>query len=379
MAIRIGFDAIHVSNTGKGISRLQRGILGALAAGPSDYEYVVFVNARAELPDLPQNDHVRYVSVSPPNLFTWELLQLPVLARRHGLRLVQTMSDRVPLMGRTPFVMFLSEVPDYRHELACGHAGLYQKASDLTTRLVFPVSLRRAALIVVPSRFTGEDLRSRYSLAETKVRVVHESADDRFVPERDSGVLRSIRLCYGSPGGYILHFSSANDPRDNTETVLAAFRLALPALRGDKRLVIAGNLGPARSAVERLIGRHELSDRVWLVGYVPEGELVRLYQGADLYCDPSLYEGFGLQVLEAMACGVPVVCSNTTSLPELVGDAALTCAPLDVDGFGECMRRVLSDAALAAELRQRGVNKSKQYSWRTTARQLEALYGEVLS
>jgi glycosyltransferase involved in cell wall biosynthesis len=198
------------------------------------------------------------------------------------------------------------------------------------------------------------------------------------VPEPDPEVRARIREMYEAPDGYVLHFSSHNDRRDNTDTVLAAFSRALTSLGAGKRLVIAGDLGRERSVIEKEAARLRIRDRLVMPGYLADTRLVQAYQAADVYLDPSLYEGFGLQVIEAMACGVPVVCSNTTSLPELVGDAALMAAPHDAETFADLLIRICSDCTLNAELRRRAILRSASYSWVAAARQITALYDEVL-
>jgi glycosyltransferase involved in cell wall biosynthesis len=148
----------------------------------------------------------------------------------------------------------------------------------------------------------------------------------------------------------VLHIGS-NDPRDDTPTAVAAARSA-----GERLVVVGGYAGPADGA--RLVGR------------VSDDELVEHYRRADAFVDTSLYEGFGFQVLEAMACGTPVVASDTTSIPELVGDAALLCPPGDVDAFATALRRLRTEGGLADDLRRRGLERASEFTWERTARQL---------
>jgi len=132
---------------------------------------------------------------------------------------------------------------------------------------------------------------------------------------------------------------------------------------------------PVAESVEKL----GLKSCVHFTGYIPEGDLPALYNGADLFVFPSLYEGFGLPVLEAMACGTPVITSNTSSLPEVAGDAALLVDPYDVDAIAEAMRRVLTDLNLAGELRVKGLARASEFSWERTARETLAVYEKVLA
>jgi glycosyltransferase involved in cell wall biosynthesis len=176
---------------------------------------------------------------------------------------------------------------------------------------------------------------------------------------------------------YILYVGSI-EPRKNLPRLLVAY--AHLRRRGSTRwrLVVAGprkwKSGPVYDAVARL----ELAEHVHFAGFVPEADLPALYNGADLFAFPSLYEGFGLPVLEAMACGTPVVTANTSSLPEVAGAAALLVDPSDVEEIAGALRRVLEDPALARDLRERGLARAAQFSWERTARATVAVYEKVL-
>ena len=145
---------------------------------------------------------------------------------------------------------------------------------------------------------------------------------------------------------------------------------------GDVPFVLCGD-GAQRAALEERVAKQSMRN-VHFTGYVEEEDLPALYNGASLFVFPSLYEGFGLPVLEAMACGTPVITSNTSSLPEVAGDAAILVDPENVEAIVEAMRRVLADRALAAELQAKGLERAKQFTWERTARETIAVYEKVL-
>jgi len=180
-------------------------------------------------------------------------------------------------------------------------------------------------------------------------------------------------LSPGSGSGCVFHLSSS-DPRDNTETVLAALALVPGA-----ELVVGGGLGGREAFLEREAERLSLAGRVRFTGRLPDDELVELYRGAAVYVDASLYEGFGYQVLEAMACGAPVVASTATSIPEVVGDAGLLADPRSPTAIAEQVTRILEDDALAADLRGRGLARASDFSWERTADGLAAAVEEALA
>jgi glycosyltransferase involved in cell wall biosynthesis len=173
---------------------------------------------------------------------------------------------------------------------------------------------------------------------------------------------------------YLFHLASS-DPRDNTATVLEAFA----RVRADVRLVVGGGLGERQKPLEAAIRALGLQQRVELTGRLSDEALVGLYQAATVYVDATLYEGFGYQVLEAMACGAPLVCSRASSIPEVVGDAGLLCDPRDAGALALAVERVLGDEALARSLRARGLARAAEFDWQRTARALDAILVRVVS
>jgi glycosyltransferase involved in cell wall biosynthesis len=213
-----------------------------------------------------------------------------------------------------------------------------------------------------------------------RIRVTPEAAGPEYQPAANHAVVRQRLKRLGIEERYIFNVGGL-DVRKNLPVLLEAFARARPQLSEPVHLVIAGSAHSGNPAVfpplESVIQRLGLSEHVILPGRVSEEEKIALYQGADLYVTPSLYEGFGLTALEAMASGVPVIAANRTSLPEVVGDAGLLAEP-EPDALAEAMARVLTSPALADDLRQRGLIRSSQFSWRKTAELTIAAYHEAL-
>jgi glycosyltransferase involved in cell wall biosynthesis len=216
------------------------------------------------------------------------------------------------------------------------------------------------------------DLIERYGTEPDKITVVYPGYDEAtFQPVRDEEVIEAVKARYGIAGDYIL-FVGTLQPRKNLIRLVKAFADCRSPI-ADCRLVIAGKKGWLYQEIFRRVEELGLEKKVVFTGYVPEGDLPALLSGAHLFVFPSLYEGFGLPVLEAMACGTPVVCSNASSLPEVAGDAALMVDPLDVEGLATAMERVLSDEELRAELTERGFKQARKFSWERCARETLAV------
>ncbi len=242
------------------------------------------------------------------------------------------------------------------------------------TRMM-PRFLRRADAVICVSEATRRDALRFYKLNPAKVRVIPEGVEPRFSPISNPSILHSVRERYHLPLRFIL-FVGTIEPRKNLVTLLAALAATQDEM-SDLRLVIAGGKGWLYQSFFERVRALGLEDRVIFTGYVPDEDLPALINCAEVFAFPSVFEGFGLPPLEAMACGVPVLCSNASSLPEVVGEAGLLLPPTDVRAWAEALRRVLTDDALRADLRQRGLARAAQFTWETAARRTVEVYEGV--
>jgi glycosyltransferase involved in cell wall biosynthesis len=344
--LRLGLDATAVSPAGKGISRVQRSLAETLARR-GVVDLVAFVRPGVALAAPTE------VARARPAVL-WEQVGLARAGRRFDA--VLTPTERLPLAGGGRFVVWLFETPERRMAQT---RGAYRLGSDLVTRALWRRSLRRAAAVVAGSEATARELEAAVPELRGRVRTVYPGLDERFGP----GPATLQQSVARSGSRYVFHLGS-DDPRDNTETVVRAVALAQERLPEPIRFVVGGNLG------RRL-------DEAELTGRVSDDELVRLYRGAAVYVDASLFEGFGYQALEAMACGAPFVGSNATSIPEVVGDAGLLCDPRDAEALAAALVRVLEEPGLADELRRRGLERAAGFTWDRTAEAFERLLAEV--
>jgi glycosyltransferase involved in cell wall biosynthesis len=241
-------------------------------------------------------------------------------------------------------------------------------------QLMLPHFLRATDLIIADSASTQRDALNLYRLPAERVRVVHLGVDARFQPAAPATQMQ-VRARYRLPERFILSVGTL-EPRKNLNTLLEAYQ-ALRAQCPDVQLVIAGGRGWHSEAFFDRLRTLGLEGAVQLIGRVPDEDLPALYSSAEVFAFPSLYEGFGLPVLEAMACGTPVVSSNTSSLPEVIGDAGLLLPPTDVLKWQETLTQVTSNPALCADLRQRGLRQAARFTWENTARQTYAIYQEA--
>jgi len=241
---------------------------------------------------------------------------------------------------------------------------------------MMPRFLRAADAIIAVSECSQRDAMRLYGTPAEKFRVIPEGVDARFKPLADSVRLNQVRDKYRLPERFVL-FVGTIEPRKNLTTLFEA--MAARRERGLEPwpLVIAGKQGWLYEPILQRIADLGLQDAVHLTGFFPDDDLPALYSAATLLAMPSRYEGFGLPVLEAMACGVPVVSSSTSSLPEVAGDAALLVPPDDVSGWADAITRVWNDASLRGQLRERGRAQAARFTWENAAQQTSEVYRQI--
>jgi glycosyltransferase involved in cell wall biosynthesis len=249
--------------------------------------------------------------------------------------------------------------------------------------LAMPLFLRRADHLIAVSHSTKWDVVRLYDVDPSRVTVIHEAADARFRPQPTQTIDR-VRREYGLPRHFILSVGTL-EPRKNYQRLVEAFALLGQRYSsktgrpdGDEwGLVIVGERGWLCQPFFRRLEELGLRREVILLGHVPDDELSALYSAAALFVFPSLYEGFGLPPLEAMACGTPVVCSQTSSLSEVGGEAARYFNPASVEEMAQVMHEVLANEALRIEMREQGLRQAKRFSWERVARETMAVYSAL--
>ncbi len=357
-----------------GIGRYTLDLARALVA-LRDRPEVVLLTAGAS-GSLPKEKGFRYVPLSGcgllTGLVTFGNVLIPVLSQRLALDLVHDPTGVTPFLfggGRARTVVTVHDV------FAWSCPGTSTLLDTLIYRHWLPRVLPRVDTVITDSQASKADIVRFLGIPAARVRVIYVGVSAAFRPASQSEIA-VVRSSYGLSDRYILFVGSV-EKRKNLRGLLRAYA-CLRRMEETCPLVVAGVRRRKYTAIMETLWELDLEKHVIFTGYVPDADLPALYSGADLFVFPSLYEGFGLPPLEAMACGTPVVCSNAASLPEVVGDAAITVDPYDVEGLAEAMRRVLTDANLRQELREKGLQRAKQFTWERAARETIAVYQKVL-
>lgn len=378
--MRIGIDARWIFPEITGIGSYTQELIRQLAQIDQQNEYVIFfrhasvrerTSTYAEL-TAAENFASCMVSCGPFSaLSQWVM---PRLIRKHELDVFHSTNFMIPFpcfprkhKGATACVVTIHDLIPL---LFPEHT---PRALKSRFHPVFRAVLRavgdRADTIITVSESSRRDIIRHMTIPserEDRVIAIYEGVAERYVPApRVPSELMTIL------------YVGRMDPYKNVPGLVRAFKQVLATGAINARLRIIGPRDPRYPEVEQLIDHEQLSGHIDWPGYVDGDALLRAYQEADLFVLPSLYEGFGLPVLEAMACGVPVVCSDRASLPEVAGDAALLVDPVDVDGLASAIRSVLTDTAKAEFLRIRGLARAAQFSWRRTAEETLKAYVQL--
>jgi glycosyltransferase involved in cell wall biosynthesis len=258
---------------------------------------------------------------------------------------------------------------------------LYPQFFSLRDRLLLstlvPFTMKRATAIITVSHRTRDDLIDRYRIPPQKITVTYEGVDKRFQPLDKAEASAFLSQTYNIPPDFVLSLGNLQ-PRKNIPRLIQAFARLKCIQKSNLSLVIVGQALRHSSEIYRFVTDLGLEDSVIFTGYVPDDHLPLLYNAARIFVFPSLYEGFGLPPLEAMACGTPVVCSSAGALAEVVGSAAQMFDPFDVEDITQKILQVASSQQLQTSLRERGMQTARRFSWDAMAGQTLAVYRQVI-
>ena len=373
--MRIGLDGKVLTLRAGGIGRyainLTRALLAEAAARRPDLEFVVFTGPQTSRDVMEEfRGACEECFLDAKSSVIRSLALVPAALRRVGVDVFHGMDHvGVPFVGRSG--RYVATVHDV---IALLLPETFTPRHRLVVRTALAMVRRRADLVIVPSRAVERDVVERLGLPADRVVVTPEGCEPRFRPTPCADVLARYRL----PSRYVLAVGTL-EPRKNLTTLLRAFaRLRRGAgLDPALRLVLVGARGWLDEPIYETVRSLGLDGAVHFAGFVDDDDLPAVYSGAALFVFASLYEGFGLPLLEAMACGVPVVTSNVSAMPEVAGDAAMLVDPRDVDGLAGAIARLLRDDALRERLRAAGLARARKFPWEATARRTLDAYATL--
>jgi glycosyltransferase involved in cell wall biosynthesis len=361
--VRVGV-MLRPINEKFGIGMFTRNLVSALLERDRVNEYVLFYRAAEDIGRFAPGPNVREEVVKAPSKALWDQVAIPAAAARAGVDVIFHTKFTVPFTTRARTVMIAHGASWFTHP------ELYPRHDVLYIRALMPLYCRRADAILSNSQLTTDDFQRILGVPETKLHTIWAAADTLFRPVTDAAALQAVRDRYRLPARFLLTVGRY-DPRKNVETLIDAFARS-GARENGVRLVIVGQGSEQYRSVCRLAERG-LDESVVFTGYVPQTDLPAIYSMAEAFLFPSVYEEFGIPLCEAMACGCPIVASNTGAIPEITAGAAVLESPFDAAAMARGIDRILNDASFRQGLVARGSRRSAEFTWDRCAATTQAV------
>lgn len=374
MVNRIAIDGMLVRRGVSGVENAIYNLCDTLARHGTE-EYTLYMPSHSPRPDV-EGPRFRTARCTLPKArlcrILWEQLVLPRRVRRDRAALLHAPGYVAALLSRVPVVITVYDLIALKFPEYC------RPTNALNYRIQLPCSIRKAAGIIVPSEVTRRDLVARFPGADRKIRTIPLGISEQFQRCDDKGSLAAVRARYRLPGKFIL-FVGQHEPKKNLPRLIEAYARLRAAGKHHLPLVLAGSRGWKCDAIDRALVTHGVADHVARPGFIAASDMPALLSLAELFVFPSLYEGFGLPPLEAMACGTPVVVSDRGALPEVVGDAALTVDPERAAEIAEAMECALDNQSVRTTLIRKGRARAATFRWRDVADATEQFYRTIIS
>ncbi|MDA3943874.1 MAG: glycosyltransferase family 1 protein [Bacteroidetes bacterium] len=342
-------------------------------------EYVIFVKPDEDDQCIPKAANFKIVPLAGGAYPLWEQRALPKAVKEYGCDLLHCTSNTAPLNSPVPLIVTLHDII-YLESVSIFKKGgtWYQKFGNMYRRFVVPKVVEKSDKIITVSHFEKNRIKTFFGFPESDNRLVaiYNGVSEHFKPISDQEVLDRVRKQYQLPPRFVF-FLGNTDPKKNTKGVLKAFSDYLKAGHKALKLVM---LDYDREALEKLlieIGDRDLINHIHLTGYVVNSDLPAIYSMSELFLYPSLRESFGIPMLEAMRCGVPVITSNTSSMPEVADDAALFVDPYKPEQITAAMTKMLHDQTIRKEYIEKGLKRAADFTWKSMAEDVLKLYQEV--
>lgn len=383
-AVRIALDARRLYGKRRGVGQYIFRLVQHLPELTDEFAFLLFADQRLPIEVVPQG--CQQVLVGKPfstesqsisglwskgySIF-WMNSLVPKTLRKENVSLFHGTNFAIPILKDGPFVVTIHDMIYAR--LLNGYENIYRNYH----RLLLPRAAMNAAKVITVSENGRRDIIELLKVPPEKVVTIHNGVDEEFRVVDDADYLNEVRQTLKLPRRYVLYVGAIERRKNLGVLVQAAAEILKEGIVDG--LVLAGEEGYGANLTWEKIAETKIREKVLHIGYVPQEMMCGLYNLAEVFVMVSPYEGFGIPVLEAMACGTPVITSNCSSLPEVAGDAALLVSPSEPEELTVALRRLLTDKNLRAELRAKGLKRVKQFSWRKSAEKHLEVYREVLS
>lgn len=368
--MRIGIDMRML--TWSGIGRYTHNLVDGLMRIDKDNEYILFLN-EGDIDNYTITNENFIKKPLSSKVFSLEgHYQLTSSLWRERLDLFHSLHFPVPLLWRHNLVTTIHDlIPLIYPE------SLPSRMSRIYCYVMMRAAARKSRRVIANSYYTRRDIVRYLKIPESKVKVIYEGVNENYHPVKNESRLRKVKERYKTSEKFIFYIGQWK-PYKNILRLMRAFHRLKMKTGIPHKLLIGGRKDPNYGEIPALARNLGLEKDIIFTGYIPEEDLPVLYSAAKLFIFPSLYEGFGLPVLEAMACGIPVVSSNTSSLPEIAGDAAILVNPYSIEEIAQAMQEGLRDEKLRKKLIQKGLARTRLFVWEKTSRETLQVYEQAL-
>jgi len=382
--MRIGIEAQRLFRPHKyGMDRVALELILNLQVIDTENDYFIFVKPDQDTSVIKSTANFKVVEIPGGPYPLWEQFKLPRIAKSYNCDILHCTSNTAPYYKSIPLITTLHDIIYMEGsilKLLLNKASLYQKFGNLYRRIIVGKVVQNSRRLITVSNFEKENITNFYKLKNKDIQTVYNGVNQKFTVNIDADHKTRVKVKYELPENYMLHIAN-KDPRKNTKKVLMAFNEYLKRTTNTQKLLMLGCKDADLKIMLNDMEAIDLYEHIIITGYVSDEDLPVLYQMSQLFLFPSLREGFGIPIIEAMACGVPVITSNTSSMPEVAGNAAHLIDPNKTDDIYKGMLKIMSDHTYKNELIQRGLKRSKQFSWNSMAYQVleqyEQLYKEI--
>lgn len=343
-------------------------------------QYYIFVKPDEDSSVLKETPNFQIVQLRGGSYPVWEQFILPKAAKKYNCDILHCTSNTAPFNCDIPLITTLHDITYLEKRLfkiMYSNATRYQKFGNIYRKILVPFIVKKSKRIITVSDFEIKQISCFFRLEDnSKLTSIYNGVSEHFKLVSDKKELNRLKEKYSLPDKFMF-FLGNTSPKKNTKGTLMAFSNFIKQTHSDCKLVISDYALPALKKVLTAIGDKELINRIVLTGYVLNTDLPAIYSQSSLFLYPSLRESFGIPVLEAMSCGVPVITSNTSSMPEVSGDAAHLVNPFKPEDIAKGMIKVLQDKQYRNMLISKGLERSKVFSWENMASQVLDVYGET--
>jgi glycosyltransferase involved in cell wall biosynthesis len=375
--MRIGIEAQRIFRPHKhGMDRVVIELIKNLQIIDKDNEYFIFVKPDQDTSAISGTNNFHIIEIPGGPYPIWEQYKLPKIAKAYKCDLLHCTSNTAPLFGKIPLITTLHDIIYMERsikDILYSDASAYQKFGNLYRKLIVAKIVKKSKRLITVSNYEKENINTFFKLNNKKIQTIYNGVNEKYKIEISEEKLVTLKANYNLPKHYLLHISN-KDPRKNTKRILLAYKEFIKSTDTKYKLVMLGCKDHTLKTILAEIKALDLYEHIILIGYVPDEDLPIIYHLAALFLFPSLREGFGIPIIEAMACGVAVITSNTSSMPEVAGNAAHLINPYKTEEITNGIIKILTDVNYKNQLIQKGLKRYKLFTWQSMARQVMGIY-----